>query len=171
MKKKQQVFFKEACSLLFDNLPDLKSFGWRQYTPYFNDGDPCVFRAYCKYDIYINEWNASNEDGEAPSYRSTYEIERDIENWEPTLLDSLATSPENDEQLVKLKEELAVSQAHEKEYDDLTVLVTSVLGTFDDDDYLNMFGDHCQVTVYRGSLADPPTNEPTVEVTDFSRHD
>jgi hypothetical protein len=23
--------------------PDIHSFGWRQYTPYFNDGEPCVF--------------------------------------------------------------------------------------------------------------------------------
>lgn len=24
--------------------PTIKAFGWSQYTPYFNDGDPCVFR-------------------------------------------------------------------------------------------------------------------------------
>lgn len=24
--------------------PDLKAIQWRQYTPYFNDGDPCTFR-------------------------------------------------------------------------------------------------------------------------------
>ncbi len=23
--------------------PDIKAIGWTQYTPYFNDGDPCVF--------------------------------------------------------------------------------------------------------------------------------
>ncbi|MGK5533348.1 hypothetical protein [Streptomyces sp. URMC 129] len=26
--------------------PSVVEFGWRQYTPYFNDGDPCVFSAY-----------------------------------------------------------------------------------------------------------------------------
>jgi hypothetical protein len=25
--------------------PEIDEFGWRQYTPYFNDGDPCVFTA------------------------------------------------------------------------------------------------------------------------------
>ena len=26
--------------------PFIAEFGWKQYTPYFNDGDPCVFSAY-----------------------------------------------------------------------------------------------------------------------------
>lgn len=26
--------------------PTITEFGWRQYTPYFNDGDPCVFSAH-----------------------------------------------------------------------------------------------------------------------------
>lgn len=29
---------------LFDAYPELTAVRWRQYTPYFNDGDPCVFR-------------------------------------------------------------------------------------------------------------------------------
>jgi hypothetical protein len=28
------------------NDPLVECFGWRQYTPYFNDGDPCVFSAH-----------------------------------------------------------------------------------------------------------------------------
>lgn len=28
----------------FDAHPDLIAIRWRQYTPYFNDGDPCTFR-------------------------------------------------------------------------------------------------------------------------------
>lgn len=35
--------FGDACKELFDKLPELQAFGWRQYTPYFNDGDECVF--------------------------------------------------------------------------------------------------------------------------------
>lgn len=27
------------------NRPDVESFGWTQYTPYFSDGEPCVFSA------------------------------------------------------------------------------------------------------------------------------
>jgi hypothetical protein len=28
---------------LFEEFPALKKVGWHQYTPYFNDGDPCYF--------------------------------------------------------------------------------------------------------------------------------
>lgn len=44
-----QDAFKEQCALLFEEMPDLKSFSWSQYTPYFNDGDECVFSAHIDY--------------------------------------------------------------------------------------------------------------------------
>lgn len=31
---------------LFEEYPDLLTVEWRQYTPYFNDGEPCEFRVY-----------------------------------------------------------------------------------------------------------------------------
>lgn len=36
-------YFREASKQLFDAYPKLESFTWAQYTPYFNDGDECVF--------------------------------------------------------------------------------------------------------------------------------
>ena len=38
-------FFKENTGELFKEHPIMKSFSWEQFTPYFNDGDTCVFRA------------------------------------------------------------------------------------------------------------------------------
>lgn len=35
--------FKEAFSELFAAHPDLVAVRWEQYTPYFNDGEPCHF--------------------------------------------------------------------------------------------------------------------------------
>ncbi len=35
--------FKEGCKELFDENPTLKSFGFIAYTPFFCDGDECVF--------------------------------------------------------------------------------------------------------------------------------
>lgn len=35
---------KEFSKSIFDRYPGLESFGWTQYTPYFNDGEPCVFQ-------------------------------------------------------------------------------------------------------------------------------
>ena len=36
--------FEPLVKALLDD-PFIVEFGWRQYTPYFNDGDPCVFSA------------------------------------------------------------------------------------------------------------------------------
>lgn len=45
-----QCFLKPAllkkAAALFEKWPQLESFGWRQFTDYFNDGDPCTFGVY-----------------------------------------------------------------------------------------------------------------------------
>lgn len=35
--------FKTISTEIFSKYPEILKFGWTQYTPYFNDGDPCVF--------------------------------------------------------------------------------------------------------------------------------
>jgi len=39
----QSNVFDGATKSLFEDFPRVKFIGWSQYTPYFNDGDPCVF--------------------------------------------------------------------------------------------------------------------------------
>jgi len=46
MANKGKVFFTEHFSPLFDLHSDVHYFRWTQYTPYFNDGDECVFRSH-----------------------------------------------------------------------------------------------------------------------------
>lgn len=50
---RSQSLFEAASKTLFDLDPRLESFGWDQYTPYFNDGESCEF-AVCDYSIQIN---------------------------------------------------------------------------------------------------------------------
>jgi len=33
----------EECQAFFEKNPDIKALGWLQYTPSFNDGEPCTF--------------------------------------------------------------------------------------------------------------------------------
>lgn len=42
MKKEFSLLFAE----FFEQNPEVNYIGWRQYTPYFNDGSPCTFRCY-----------------------------------------------------------------------------------------------------------------------------
>lgn len=41
-----QAYFEEGCKELFARHPEMESFAWSQYTPYWNDGDVCEFGVY-----------------------------------------------------------------------------------------------------------------------------
>jgi len=45
LRVKLKENFHGLAKELFQDFPELKSFGWRQYTPYFNDGEECEFRS------------------------------------------------------------------------------------------------------------------------------
>jgi hypothetical protein len=45
-----QELFKKTTRNFFDSVPEIKAFYWSQYTPYFNDGDECVFSVH---DVYF----------------------------------------------------------------------------------------------------------------------
>ena len=45
-QKANQLSEQEVTELVLAviNYPEVRAIGWNQYTPYFNDGEPCVFR-------------------------------------------------------------------------------------------------------------------------------
>lgn len=45
--------FVEGSKQIFADFPELISVSWRQYTPYFNDGDTCTFRACNEYPAFV----------------------------------------------------------------------------------------------------------------------
>lgn len=42
-QKQAKAAFEAGAAEIFAKHPKLESFSWRQYTPYFNDGDTCYF--------------------------------------------------------------------------------------------------------------------------------
>lgn len=44
LRNEGEAAMKEAFKEVFDAHPSVESIYWTQYTPYFNDGDPCYFR-------------------------------------------------------------------------------------------------------------------------------
>jgi hypothetical protein len=53
--------FKE----IFDSYPTLQSIGWRQYTPYFCDGDPCEFSVHADAEaLFINGRSSYSDEDE-----------------------------------------------------------------------------------------------------------
>ena len=46
-QKEAQSLFKDVTKEFFELNPSVKSIVWTQYSPYFNDGDECVFGVHC----------------------------------------------------------------------------------------------------------------------------
>jgi hypothetical protein len=46
IEKYAQPIIKAVVRKMFDECPSITGCEWRQYTPYFNDGDPCEFTFY-----------------------------------------------------------------------------------------------------------------------------
>lgn len=59
-QKKTQGLFKKAFLAFFEQNPEVTAVGWRQYTPYFNDGDTCEFSTYVPYAWVTNAKDLEN---------------------------------------------------------------------------------------------------------------
>lgn len=69
--------FNEAAKDLFTKYPEMELFSWTQYTPYFNDGEECVFRTQTGYPTIRftdeTEYDSNSCEGEADSERPEFE--------------------------------------------------------------------------------------------------
>ncbi len=64
--------FQETILSLFDKHTWVESFSWRQYSPYWNDGDECVFSVHSYNDeILLNGMDLYNYDEEPEEERGT----------------------------------------------------------------------------------------------------
>ena len=127
LQEKSSKIFLSSFKKLFEETPKLQSFGWTQYTPYFNDGDTCYFSANTDY-LYVNgenqdDANWSNEKnviswGTYNREKRVYEGRVEVDN------------PEYDKELIE-----AVNK------------VKKFLNLFDEKFYQTQFGDHVKITV------------------------
>lgn len=60
--------FHETTQQIFKDHPKLEWFRWRQYTPYFNDGDECVFGANTDY-LEVRHDGQDHEDLSVSSFK------------------------------------------------------------------------------------------------------
>jgi len=51
--QKGKDLLKKGLNVIFEEYPNIDSISWNQYTPYFNDGDPCEFS--------VNTWDIKFE--------------------------------------------------------------------------------------------------------------
>lgn len=131
MKKTAKTTFKEQAAVVFTKNPEIVSFSWAQYTPYWNDGDTCTFSANTEYPTLTFK----AKDGKVVKYDEnmgeltevgTAVMEDDVELAEDQQLDT---------------------EAYDKEYKKYSKAVINFLQGFEEDDLETMFGDHVEITV------------------------
>jgi hypothetical protein len=119
--EKSKLMFTDVAKSVFDKHPKLESFGWNQYTPYFNDGDECTFSANIDYvDI-----NGENEYDSNVLQKTIY-----VQNAKGEYIETVNEL---------YNPELAAAQNDVKEF----------LSNIDESVLRDMFGDHVEVTVSR----------------------
>ena len=124
-QKRGQEIFKLAFKEFFEANPEVHVVGWRQYTPYFNDGDTCEFRCYAEYAFVSNakdyeniQWGEYSGDEEG-----VWVADSDYGDTNPEMIpDSVIAN---------------------------TDALRNLLAKIDEDVFLDMFGDHVQVFATR----------------------
>ena len=124
-KQKTQKLFKKAFLAFFEQNPEVTAVGWRQYTPYFNDGDTCEFSSYACYATVTN----------AKDYENVVHGEYQGEDEGVWIYDPDYGS---------LNEELIPPTVAAN-----SDALRKLLGSVSDDMYQSMFGDHVVVTSTR----------------------
>lgn len=125
--EKSNDLFLEFSKQIFQKYPKLQSFGWTQYTPYFNDGDACVFNANVDY-LFING---------KPAEESDWYSEKNVIDWGKFDRETKTYVGRVEEPNIKFTKELFDACQEIREF----------LQNFDNDFYLSKFGDHADVTV------------------------
>lgn len=117
--------FKEGAAELFGAHPRLDSFGWTQYTPYFNDGDECVF-------------GVRNDE---PYFNGEHSYD-------------VGTIHETKYENVGGQYQKVANPDYDAELGGAFAAVREFLTSFDESDYRELFGDHKKVTVKRDGALD-----------------
>lgn len=126
LTKQLQLDFPKLFTPLFEKSKSINSFGWEQYTPYFNDGDECVFGVHHG-DLDIN--GVDKYDDEAAEKRAF--VEKKIWNGKDWV-----ENKQYDQQEGEVLEE-----------------IKKTLASIPDEFYKDLFGDHKKITVHRdGSI-------------------
>lgn len=155
MHKDGQKLLVSSLKSLFKKHKTFKNFSWTQYTPYFNDGDPCTFGVNKDYLTIDGESETSDR----------YDLRRlleKLENKDKTIAelkkDITKYSKKKDYswQVESLK-----GQIEEIEKADLDAVkkrlafvedIAEILDNIDESTFESMFGDHVTVVVSRDGI-------------------
>lgn len=143
-----QEIFGAYSKELFEKFPTLEYFRWTQYTPYFNDGDECIFRV-------NNEPRSLKVNG--------VEID-DVDNvhvrtstWDNSSRKYIEYTEEQVLALPENQEAFEILESIDMTYHDYDAMIGEISNFLSSqDEYLmkETFGDHAIVTLYRDGTSD-----------------
>lgn len=132
----------------FKQAPNLRSFGWAQYTPHFNDSETCTFDVYIDYP-FINGVNADYDEESDISIKihkyKTLETEEDV-RINNEVAEKVNYSWFKDRQIGA--NGLCYNPLYDEAAANVVNQIKEVLRTTPKDFLLDMFGDHCKVTLF-----------------------
>lgn len=124
--------FKDFKNYIFNKYPKLESFGWTQYTPYFNDGNETYFHANIDYLFINDEWVEESE----------WISEKNIINW--GTWNNKLSIVEGKVEVENPKWDPILSEAHNE--------ILEFLRQFDNDFYLEKFGNDAKVKITKDGI-------------------
>ena len=131
--------FAPALKPLFDKANGkIESLGWIQYTPYFNDGDECVFSVNSDVDYGIRVNKECLDDSEFFE-NETWSLNKYLKN-DGSYEEWVSKYPEYTLNPETMKEELELYK--------IILEFSELLESIDDEFLKDLFGDHVEVTVY-----------------------
>lgn len=161
MQETAKGLFTEMSAELFAENPELVSFSWTQYTPYFNDGDVCEFSCHGDYpsvsikvgeDVIGYDENRGDLEINGDEVQSTYDLERQFKDLR---VDSFRrdgkeyTYDKTTKTILIDGVKIPTYDDYSKQFDSLGKKISAFLNAFEDEDMETMFGDHKKVTVTR----------------------
>lgn len=133
LNEKIQANFHELAKGLFAEYEELKSFGWTQYTPYFNDGESCEFSSNHT-DPFINGFDEYSDEAWGYFDNGQEEGINIFENYQ-----TRKTTYEGGKQVP--------NPTYNERSGKIYNAVKDFLNIFDEEDYEALFGDHTSVVV------------------------
>src|SRR5271169_3652018 len=161
MEETAKGLFTEMTADLFADNPTLVSFGWNQYTPFWNDGDVCTFSCNGDYpkvsimaDGHLMGYSVDRDELEIDG-KKVEGAEDLIRTFQSMHVDSFSKNGKSYTYDAKTKE-VTADGVRVKSYEDyhkmfkpLERKVSAFMKNFEDEDMQIMFGDHVAVVVNR----------------------
>jgi hypothetical protein len=154
VQKELQKEFTGALDELFDAYPFVKSLSFTAYTPYFNDGDTCEYSVHhddCKFNGFDQYGDEGEGEGEGEGENILASAKENIYVEEP--------NPDYDASYSGWGSHRSKTKWVQKPNPDFNPLYKEAVDAFrealavvDDDNWMDMVGDHVKVTITRDGI-------------------